>query len=728
MSVYQLRNEFGGYCDLQKMDFGTVDTSVAVGITKVKNPWQDGGCVPLKPRGVAATAVGNSELTLTWKAPASDGGAGIDGYRVEWKSGSQQYDTSRQAEVPRSTMTHRITGLSTSTEYTVQVFAYNYFGDGAALAVTATTGGPSNTKPSFPAAETGARSVAENMAPSENIGSPVAASDTDSDELSYSLGGPDARFFDTVSRTGQLKTRAVFDRETKASYSLTVSVLDGQDAFGNADAEIDDTIAVTVTVSDVDEPPMIAGPLWVNYPAGGSGEAAVYSADDPEGISVTWSLVGTDSDDFAIDARGALRFREPPVLRLPSDADSDNVYYVTVRASDGTHTATRDVAVAVYEVDEPLTIAGPTSINYPEHSTRTVSPFTAIGPEGETVSWGRRGIDSFDFLLDDDGAISFDTPPDYEHPADSNGDNIYHFMILAHAGDARAALDVTVTVINIDEAGTVALSSSQPLAGTMLIATLEDPDGNLTDVSWSWERSSNTQTWSKVPGAVSAQYTPDIADAGHRLRATASYRDAHGADKHAHAVTTAAVSSSTAGFVDVDPAGAHAPSIEALFAADITVGCHTDPLRYCPTKPVTRAQMATFLTRALNLTAPNKPAGFTDNDSAGAHAPSIEALFAADITVGCHTDPLRYCPTKPVTRAQMATFLTRALNLTAPNKPAGFTDNDSAGVHAPSIEALFAADITVGCHTDPLRYCSTKPVTRAQMATFLTRALNLPQP
>ena len=50
-----------------------------------------------------------------------------------------------------------------------------------------------------------------------------------------------------------------------------------------------------------------------------------------------------------------------------------------------------------------------------------------------------------------------------------------------------------------------------------------------------------------------------------------------------------------------DPDSTHAAGIDALAAAGITAGCSTEPLRYCPDNPVTRAQMATFLTRALSL-------------------------------------------------------------------------------------------------------------------------------
>ena len=53
------------------------------------------------------------------------------------------------------------------------------------------------------------------------------------------------------------------------------------------------------------------------------------------------------------------------------------------------------------------------------------------------------------------------------------------------------------------------------------------------------------------------------------------------------------------------------------------------------------------------------------------YATAIDALFAAGITKGCSTEPLLYCPSRAVTRAQMASFLTRALELAAPDDPAG---------------------------------------------------------
>ena len=128
-----------------------------------------------------------------------------------------------------------------------------------------------------------------------------------------------------------------------------------------------------------------------------------------------------------------------------------------------------------------------------------------------------------------------------------------------------------------------------------------------------------------------------------------------------------------------------------------------------------------ILARALDL-----PAGdgvdFADDDGSVFEA-DIEKLAAAGITRGCNP-PVndRFCPEQAVTRGQMAAFLARALDL-----PVGgsvdFVDDDGS-IFEEDIERLAAAGITRGCNP-PIndRFCPNDPVTRAQMAAFLHRAL-----
>ena len=171
-----------------------------------------------------------------------------------------------------------------------------------------------------------------------------------------------------------------------------------------------------------------------------------------------------------------------------------------------------------------------------------------------------------------------------------------------------------------------------------------------------------------------------------------------------------------------DDTSVHEGSIEWLAAQGITRGCNPPAnTRYCPEQSVTRAQMATFLVRALNL--PDGQERFVDVASSDTHARAIGALAKAGITLGCNPPSnTRFCPEQSVTRAQMATFIDRALNL--PNGQEVFADVAAGDTHAGAIGDLARAGITVGCNPpDNTRFCPDRAVTRGQMATFLKRAL-----
>lgn len=169
------------------------------------------------------------------------------------------------------------------------------------------------------------------------------------------------------------------------------------------------------------------------------------------------------------------------------------------------------------------------------------------------------------------------------------------------------------------------------------------------------------------------------------------------------------------GFWDVGADHTFADDIAWLGAEAITRGCNP-PWRdeYCPDRPLTRGEAATFLVRALDL--PAGPDRFADDDGT-THEAAIDALAAAGITRGCGPD--RYCPHDRLTRAQMASLLARALDLPA---AAGDTfRDDDVSSHEADIERIAARGITRGC--GPQRFCPLDPVTRGQMAAFLHRSL-----
>ena len=145
-AIYNLRDAFGGYCDNQKA------TESAFGSGVTRNPWNDGGCVPDAPASVAATAAGSGKLTVSWQEPPDDGGSTIEGFKVQWKSGAQEYDASRQATVTDLTIAvqlHTISGLTNDVSHTVRVLAYNHNGDGVAAETTVTPTATDTTAPAL---------------------------------------------------------------------------------------------------------------------------------------------------------------------------------------------------------------------------------------------------------------------------------------------------------------------------------------------------------------------------------------------------------------------------------------------------------------------------------------------------------------------------------------------------------------------------------------------------
>ena len=215
------------------------------------------------------------------------------------------------------------------------------------------------TAPEFADSEDGARSVAENTGAGMDIGAPVTATDANDDALDYTLGGTDAASFDIGSDTGQLMTLAALDYETKATYSVTVTASDS--------GGLSDSIDVTVTVTDVNEAPVITGDAALNYAENGTAAVATYSATDPESATITWSLEGDDAADFEISAGGELTFKSSPDHEAAADADTDNTYEVTVVASDGTNEDRWDVTITVTDVDEDVTPDDPLVDRYDEN-------------------------------------------------------------------------------------------------------------------------------------------------------------------------------------------------------------------------------------------------------------------------------------------------------------------------------------------------------------------------
>ncbi|MCY4059360.1 MAG: cadherin domain-containing protein, partial [Gammaproteobacteria bacterium] len=356
-----------------------------------------------------------------------------------------------------------------------------------------------NRAPVFTDGATATREVAENTAAGENIGAPVAATDADGDPLTYALGGTDTAAFELDTSSGQLRTKAALDYETKASYAVTVTVTDGKDAAGGADAAVDATISVTVTVTNADE----AGTVTLNPSAPRAGAAVTAAVTDADGAvrDVTWQWAQAAAEDGSYTAiSGATAATYTPVA-----SDAGQWLRATASYADGEGAGKSAAATAlVGAANAPPAFAGPTTTREVVENTAAGesigAPVTATDADGDPLTYALGGTDTAAFELDtSSGQLRTKAALDYETKASyavtvsvSDGKDA--------AGGADDAVDatvsVTIAVTDVLDSGTL---PTNVVAGT----------SGLTSIGLSWDavatasgyhveyRVSGTESWTR---------------------------------------------------------------------------------------------------------------------------------------------------------------------------------------------------------------------------------------
>ena len=178
---------------------------------------------------VAATDANNDTLTYTL------GGTDANVFSIESTTGQLKTRAALDYETKRT--------------YTVTITVSDGNGGSDSITVTITvTNVVENRAPVFTDGVSTTRSVTENTAARQNIGRTISATDPNGDTLRYNLSGTEAASFRIDGTTGQLRTWAALDYETKRTYTVTVTVSDGS---------LTDTITVTINVTDVDDTPTL---------------------------------------------------------------------------------------------------------------------------------------------------------------------------------------------------------------------------------------------------------------------------------------------------------------------------------------------------------------------------------------------------------------------------------------------------------------------------------------
>ncbi len=368
--------------------------------------------------------------------------------------------------------------------------------------------------------DTANKNVAENTIAVTTV---TATDPDDNTTFTYSLSGTDAALF-SIDAKGVLTFKTAPDFENPADantdnvYLVTVQVSDGL---------LTDTQALSVTVTDVNEPPSITsdggGDTANKNVAENTIAVTTVTATDPDdNTTFTYSLSGTDAALFSIDAKGVLTFKTAPDFENPADANTDNVYLVTVQVSDGLLTDTQALSVTVTDVNEPPSITsdggGDTANKNVAENTTAVTKVTATDPDASTTFiYSLSGVDAALFNVDSAGALTFKTAPDFETPADANFDNVYLVTVQVSDGLLSDTQALSVTVTDVNEPPSITSNGGGQSAKvnvpenttsvTTVIAT--DPDKGQT-LTYSISGGDDASKFSISNGVLSFKAAPDF--------------------------------------------------------------------------------------------------------------------------------------------------------------------------------------------------------------------------
>ena len=403
-----------------------------------------------------------------------------------------------------------------------------------------------NVKPRF---RSGTSQAIEEGEAGRNLPERVTATDRDNDNLAFGIqAGQDSALFEINASTGQIRAVGALDFETAGSEGLlffTVTLHDGKGLDVNDmvinDDSIDVTTVISVRVIDVEEDGVIT-----------------FSPQEPEtGTQLTATL--TDGDG-GVTGEGWQWWRSQdgragwsPISGAtnssytPTVSDEDFYLRAAVEYTDRRGMGKRAEAITSPVPSEnrrPLFPSTETGQRTVDENTRAGAnigaPVAAEDPERDRLTYSLTGTDAASFtIVTSNGQIRVKDALDFETKSS------YSVTVNVHDGkDGTGATsttiddtqDVTITVENLEEPGTVTLSSETATiqARVPVTASLEDDDGVIGAISWQWARSrSSTSGWANIAGATSDTFTPEDTDVGGYIRATASYNDGEDSGKTA---------------------------------------------------------------------------------------------------------------------------------------------------------------------------------------------------
>ena len=483
----------------------------------------DTGSAPTFAQASASINVDENTASTVYTAQATDVDVGdsltysISGtdsslFTIDPSSGDLSFNTAPDFETPADSGGDNI--------YNLSIAATDSFGKQASQSLAISVNNLNDNSPQF-ALSSSTFSIPENTTAITT----VAATDADGDDLTLALiASADSNFFTLDPASGALAFISAPDFETPQdsnadnTYELELSVFDGANTS---------TESITIAVVDLnDEAPQFtsATSLALDFTSVVVG-ATVYSAqatDADAGDQITYALSGADASHFSFDSSsGALAFSELPSLENPKDANTDNVYQLSITATDLGANST-DLALSISIVDDtgtaPTFAQASASIAVDENVVGAIytAQATDVDP-GDILTYSISGTDSSHFTIDpSSGDLSFNSAPNYEQPTDSGANNTYELSIAAtDAIGKQASQSLTITVNNLnDNPPQFALSANSfdVAENSTAVTTIAATDADGDDLSFSLTNTTDANLFTLDPasGVLAFISVPDF--------------------------------------------------------------------------------------------------------------------------------------------------------------------------------------------------------------------------
>ena len=509
--------------------------------------------VPGKPTGLTATAVGTTTAELSWTAPSS-GRDSVTGYEIEhstdnggsWAAAGSVPDTeavgTQNVDVSGVQTYYSVTAAAGVNLY--RVSAINVTGTGdpstppvsvtppvdeaqpdAPTGVTATANGSTEINLSWTAGNAGASSITgykieyskNNLLPWMDVGTTTVTTNDDGTKYSDTGLDPDTtRHYrvSAMSSAGRGPVSSISETDNPHMATTTLAGVPAAPTSVMATAVGGTRVELSWTAPNEGRAPITGYRIETSNNDGGTWTASVLNTEPPDGDN-TASGVQTHYAVTAVVGKNLYRVSAMNAIGMGPVSDSASVTPPVVGQEPAVPTAVAARPDGTSEIEVTWTAgdAGASSITgykieysknnllpWMDVATTTATRYEDTGLDPNTTRYYR--VSAINVV--GRGPVSSISETDNPHMA-------------------------TTAMGSADRMGMVTLSTQEPMVGTAITATLTDADSPTSAHEWQWEKSTNMSSWMDAmgTGAMTATYTPEMADEGYYLRATVTYTDAN---------------------------------------------------------------------------------------------------------------------------------------------------------------------------------------------------------